>query len=185
MLVTVVCVLSGEREDYYCATILDPRFKHYDQWPTNNPNYKTEFAKRMVLGTWTDVFKPSERPGLQQAPLRPVAKKSTLTTDFAGYAAPAASDAGDELAQYLAEPPEPDAEDFNKVGIFKYWESRRIRWPNLTRMWRQFHGSPATSGGIERIFWRAGKAHDDLRKSTKETSIEAILMAGVNSFLRV
>eukprot|EP00918_Siedleckia_nematoides_P041756 GHVU01090941.1.p1 GENE.GHVU01090941.1~~GHVU01090941.1.p1 ORF type:complete len:180 (-),score=21.27 GHVU01090941.1:1295-1834(-) len=178
-----MCVVR--REGRLFCTILDPRFKHYDEWPTNNRLYKSDFAKWMVEGTWRDCFKPPEHQQPAQAVVRPPPNRQTLTTEFSGYAAPLGGQAGDELAQYLAEPPEPDAEDFNKIGIFKYWESRRVRWPNLTRMWRQFHGSPATSAGIERMFWRAGKAHDDLRKNTKEASIEAIMIAGVNSYLLV
>jgi hypothetical protein len=31
-------------------------------------------------------------------------------------------------------------------------------------MWRQFHGCPVSGGGIERVFFSAGKQHDDLKK---------------------
>jgi hypothetical protein len=34
-------------------------------------------------------------------------------------------------------------------------------------MWRQFHGCPATSAGVERLFYHAGKQHDAQKKRTK------------------
>jgi hypothetical protein len=51
-------------------------------------------------------------------------------------------------------------------------------------MWRQFHGSPASGSGIERIFTSAGKQHDILKKNTMDKTLESTLMkAGINTKL--
>jgi hypothetical protein len=34
----------------------------------------------------------------------------------------------------------------------------------VVRMWKQFHGCPASGGGIERVFFAAGKQHGALKK---------------------
>jgi hypothetical protein len=39
-------------------------------------------------------------------------------------------------------------------------------------MWRQFHGYPASGGGIERVFFSPGKQHDDLRKKTMDKTLK-------------
>ena len=62
---------------------------------------------------------------------------------------------------------------------------RRIKWPNLYRMWRQFHGCPRRSAGAERLFSKAGKQHDDLKKNTSEGTLESSLMAAINTNIPV
>jgi hypothetical protein len=39
-------------------------------------------------------------------------------------------------------------------------------------MWRQFHGCPASGGGIERVFFAAGKEHDALKKNFMDKTLE-------------
>jgi len=46
--------------------------------------------------------------------------------------------------------------------------SQRSAATKLTAMWRQYHGAPATPAAVERLFWRAGKQHDALKKATSE-----------------
>jgi hypothetical protein len=50
-------------------------------------------------------------------------------------------------------------------------------------MWRQFHGCPASGGGIERVFFSAGKQHDALKKSTMDKNLESTLKASINTIL--
>jgi hypothetical protein len=38
-------------------------------------------------------------------------------------------------------------------------------YPDVVRMWGQFHGRPASGDGIERVFFSAGKQHDTLKKT--------------------
>ena len=59
------------------------------------------------------------------------------------------------------------------------------RWPDLHRMWRQYHGSPVTQAGIERAFSLAGRSHGDLAKRTKEETIGARLIVAKNGHLPV
>ena len=40
---------------------------------------------------------------------------------------------------------------------------------------------PASSAGVERVFSAAGKMHDDLRKTAKDSSLEHSLIAAFNT----
>jgi hypothetical protein len=48
---------------------------------------------------------------------------------------------------------------------------------------RQFHGSPAPGGGIERVFTSAGKQHDALKENTMEKTLGSTWKAGINTKL--
>jgi hypothetical protein len=50
-------------------------------------------------------------------------------------------------------------------------------------MWRQFHGCPASGGGIERVFFSAGKQHDALKKRTMDKTLERTLKESINTRL--
>ena len=56
-------------------------------------------------------------------------------------------------------------------------------YPDVVRMWRQFHGCPASGGGIERVFFSAGKQHDTLKKKTMDKTLESTLKASINTKL--
>ena len=56
-------------------------------------------------------------------------------------------------------------------------------YPDVVRMWRQFHGCPASGGGIERVFFSAGKQHDALKKRTMDKTLESTLKASINTTL--
>ena len=47
-------------------------------------------------------------------------------------------------------------------------------------MVRQYMAVPASSAGVERVFSAAGKMHDDLRKSVKDETLEASILAAFN-----
>ena len=40
--------------------------------------------------------------------------------------------------------------------------------PHLAKMAAQFLGHPATSAGVERMFSKAGKLHDDMKKGQQD-----------------
>ena len=49
-----------------------------------------------------------------------------------------------------------NSDKFSQEGIFHYWSGRlpghahvNQTYPDVVRMWRQFHGCPASGGGIE------------------------------------
>ena len=46
-----------------------------------------------------------------------------------------------------------------------------------------FHGCPATSAGVERLFFKARKQHDDQKKKTMEETIERNLKVAINTKL--
>ena len=48
-------------------------------------------------------------------------------------------------------------------------------------MARQFLGRPASSAGVERMFSKAGKLHDDAKKSQDDTTLQFALFAAANA----
>jgi hypothetical protein len=50
-------------------------------------------------------------------------------------------------------------------------------------MWSQFHGCPGSGGGIERVFFSAGKQHDALKKTTMDKTLESTLKTSINTTL--
>ena len=56
-------------------------------------------------------------------------------------------------------------------------------YPDVGRMWRQFHGCPASGGGIERDFFSAEKQHDALKKKTMDKTLENTLKTSINTKL--
>ena len=53
--------------------------------------------------------------------------------------------------------------------------------PHLAKMARQFLGRPATSAGVERMFSKAGKLHDDMKKGQQDDTLKHSLFAAVNT----
>ncbi len=98
----------------------------------------------------------------------------------------------DQLEGWLLEKPIPyiSNDNFSQEGIFVYWNGNlpghahvKRTYPDVVRMWRQFHGCPGSGGGIERVFTAAGKQHDDLKKNTMDKTLESTLKAGMNTKL--
>jgi hypothetical protein len=90
----------------------------------------------------------------------------------------------DQLKDWMKENPIPDISNhkFSQEGIFQYSAGRlpghahvNQAYPDVVRMWRQFHGCPATGGGIERVFFSAGKHHDALKKKNMDKTLENTL----------
>ena len=54
-------------------------------------------------------------------------------------------------------------------------------WPKLAKMAKQYLAAPFSSAGVERVFSAAGKLHDDLRKSAKDSTLEHSLFAAFNT----
>ena len=81
-------------------------------------------------------------------------------------------------------------DNFSQEVIFDYWNDHlsghshvKRTYPDVVRMWRQFHGCPGSGGGIERVFTAGGKQHDALKKSTMDQTLESTLKAGMNTKL--
>ncbi|KAK3255986.1 hypothetical protein CYMTET_34858 [Cymbomonas tetramitiformis] len=82
----------------------------------------------------------------------------------------------DELVKYLALPLERADCDLQE-----WWKTHKFRFPSLAKMAREFLAVPASTAGVERIFSAAGQMHSDLRKSTKEETLQHSLMAALNT----
>ena len=52
--------------------------------------------------------------------------------------------------------------------------------PHLAKMAWQYLGRPATSAGVERMFSKAGKLHDDTKKGQQDDTLEHSLFAAAN-----
>jgi hypothetical protein len=98
----------------------------------------------------------------------------------------------DQVEGWLLEKPIPyiSNDNFNQEGIFDDWNGKlsghphvKRTYPDVVRMWRQFHGCPGSRGGIVRVFTAAGKQHDALKKSTMDKTLESTLKAGMNTKL--
>jgi hypothetical protein len=50
-------------------------------------------------------------------------------------------------------------------------------------MWRKFHGCPGSGGGIERVFFPAGKQYDTLKRKTMDKTLETTLKVSINNTL--
>jgi hypothetical protein len=90
----------------------------------------------------------------------------------------------DQLEEWMKEKPIPyiSNDKFSQEDIYHYWAGRlpghahvNQTYPDVVRMWRQFHGCPASGGGIERVFFSAGKQYDALKKRTIDKTLENTL----------
>jgi hypothetical protein len=64
--------------------------------------------------------------------------------------------------------------------ILYWWKQHAPDFLFLSKMARQFLAALASSAGAERLFFGAGKMHDDLKKSTNEFTFENQLMIHIN-----
>jgi hypothetical protein len=98
----------------------------------------------------------------------------------------------DQLEEWIKENPIPyiSHDNFSQEDIVHYWGGRlsghthvNQTYPDVVRMWRQFHGCPASGRGINRVFFAAGKQHDALKKKTMDKTLENTLKASINTML--
>lgn len=80
-----------------------------------------------------------------------------------------------ELTTYLAL-----ARAHKSTDILQWWHVNGPRFPTVERMWRQFHGKPASSAGVERLFSGAGKKHSDEAANMKSETICNDILASMN-----
>ena len=66
------------------------------------------------------------------------------------------------------------------LDLLAYWKLKESTWPKLAKMAKQYLAAPFSSAGVERVFSAAGKMHDDLRKSAKDSTLEHSLFAAFN-----
>jgi hypothetical protein len=85
-----------------------------------------------------------------------------------------------EVDRYLSLPQEKACIGGRDLDILQWWKARAGEFPCLSKMARQFLALPASSAGPERLFTKAGKMHDDFKKSTSESTLQHALMVAVN-----
>jgi len=95
----------------------------------------------------------------------------------------------DDLEKYLALP----VEDNLDLDVLSWWKARDhdkaadpasgrpAGLPDLAKMAAQYLGRPASSAGVERMFSKAGKLHDDLKKRQVDDTLEHSLFAAANT----
>ena len=83
----------------------------------------------------------------------------------------------DQRQQYLALPQLP----FHTTDVLEWWRGQRHVFPDLSRMTRHYLTAPASSAGVERMFFRAGCYHDDKKKRTTDEHIETLLIVAKNT----
>ena len=67
------------------------------------------------------------------------------------------------------------------LDLLAYWKLLKSTWPKLAKLAKQYLAAPFSSAGVERVFSAAGKMHDDLRKSEKDSTLEHSLFAAFNA----
>ena len=94
----------------------------------------------------------------------------------------------DDLEKYLELP----ADTSFDLDVLAWWKARDHSMPadpakgqpeglpHLAKMARQFLGRPASSAGVERMFSKAGKLHDDMKKGQDDDSLEHAMLASAN-----
>jgi hypothetical protein len=158
---------------------------------------------------WTMDWKAKEprsnarEPIAQSAPAPPKPPAGSLGTASSIFAMPlaptdvwptprsAASTPTEErnnLEKYLSLPPEQNLD----LDVLAWWKARDHSLladpqtgrpeglPTLAKMARQYLGRPASFAGVERMFSKAGKLHDDLKASQNDESLEHALLAAAS-----
>ena len=95
----------------------------------------------------------------------------------------------DDLQKYLALPAEANMD----LDVLSWWKARDHGLPAdpatgrpeglpiLAKMARQYLGRPASSAGVERMFSKAGRLHDDMKKGLQDDTLEHSLFAAANA----
>ena len=165
-------------------------------------------ALEALKGTWQHDWKPAAAPAPTAAAPAATAVVTTATATAAAKMgasssffampmapqlapAPAAADAVamDDLEKYAALPVETNLD----LDVLAWWKARDhdkpadpasgrpAGLPHLAKMAAQFLGRPATSAGVERMFSKAGKLHDDMKKGQQDDTLEHSLFAAANT----
>ena len=198
----------GHQEDLLICTILDPRFKNFTFKGATPEMLKN--ARDFLAHSFRDNFLPKLRDDVEDVEEGPGGGPSSRSSGFAKdakkakVAACAAADfldSDDESVDDDDEDMTPErAEDEPMLGVpveiqiylglpmvterdfdlLGWWKLHAHMFPNLARMARQFLALPASSAGVERLFSSASTIHGDLRKNTKESSIQNLLFVKQN-----
>ena len=200
---------TAQRTELDISTLLDPRFKKY-KFPglplALDLSDEKDEAMEALTGTWIHNWKPAaaaaaaspaEATVVNTTTATAAAKMGASSSFFAMPIAPAsahaptAEDAAmmDDLEKYLALP----VEDNLDLDVLSWWKARDhdkaadpasgrpAGLPDLAKMAAQYLGRPASSAGVERMFSKAGKLHDDLKQKQTDDTLEHSLFAAANT----
>ncbi len=121
----------------------------------SSQKYDLKWGLNQLREVWTKNFKtsPAEEDDVE------------MTGDGEG--------SGEQVEGCLLEKPIPyiSNDNFSQEGIFDYWNVHlsghahvKRTYPDVVKMWRQFHGCPGSGDGIKRVFTGTGKQYDDHKK---------------------
>ena len=159
----------------------------------------------MLKSFWAADWKPAldaRTPSRSVPALAPItaaraASTGTSSSIFAMPLAPStwnvpvfapATSSHNDLEKYLALP----AISNMNLDLLAWWKARDYNMPEylasgrheglptLAKMAMQHLGRPASSAGVERMFSKAGRLHDDLKASQLDDTLEHALLAVAN-----
>lgn len=162
------------------------RFKNMD-FPFADQVFKDIIAavRTVYDGDWAAEVQedPAAEEAEAEAPTQLMKSKTSVAAFMSGasvgrdeHAQPRATVVRDELDVYLSLPKEMDMD----CDVLLWWRKHESAFPTVALMARQFLGAPATSAAAERVFSRAGRFHDDYKKSCKEETIRDALLVATN-----
>jgi hAT family C-terminal dimerisation region len=148
------------------ATVLDPRLKldFYKDGSENggeNPTDIREYVKLFYNSTYV-----TPEPGLH---CQPATKKRKLVV----FRRKTSSTSTSELDTYLDEPLIDGGHNF---ALLEYWRVHSTRFPNLSRMARDYLAVPGTSTPSERVFSAGRQLITDFRCRLKAETITACML---------
>ena len=149
------------------ATVLDPRLKlqfYMDGFENGgeNPTEIREYVKLFYNRSYASLSLESQGrpPAPKKSKLNIFPKKSSVT-------------ATSELDTYLDEPVIEDGPNFD---LLDYWRVHSTRFPNLSRMARDYLAVPGTSTPSERAFSAGRQLITDFRCRLKAETITACML---------
>lgn len=83
----------------------------------------------------------------------------------------------DEIGEYLKLP---QIENTNEWCCLEWWATHAHLYPNLALMARQYHGCPATSATVERLFSVVGYAFSKCRRNADADTLRDLAFTKLN-----
>lgn len=140
-------IKATDSKAYYIATILDPGMKtdYYKRQGWQDRHIKD--ATQTVVDEYNQKYASYDQPAVEnvQDP-RPEGIQDFITYAY-GQNTVEQSHAS-ETEKYLNEP----VENARDIGVLNWWKQQETRWPNLSRMAKDYLAIPASSVPVENIF---------------------------------
>ncbi|KAK3237808.1 hypothetical protein CYMTET_52142 [Cymbomonas tetramitiformis] len=175
------------------STVLDPRFNKFKF--KGSGNYDKEKVMQWVREEYMAHYVvPVTQKKAAEHPKTPVSDKRKHSLLFDSDDDDASDDEAPEL---LPESDDEDEDPHKKsvkqlekylelkqappdTAILDWWFQNEAKYPCVCKMWRQFHGRPASSAGVERLFSGAWKMHGKDAQTMKSETIQQTLGCSVN-----